>query len=402
MRMTQSRVPRSQGRAPEQEEGRSRTVVVVRRVFGGETGNYFLLLGTTLFLVLFGLVMVLSSSSVTAISRDQDFFILFIRQALFALIGLPIMLLASRMPVSFWKRWARLALLGSIVLQLLVFVPGLGYASGGNQNWIRIGEFSAQPSELVKVGLALWIPWVLTAKAHLLSQWKHVLAPVGPVAIVAVGLVLAGRDLGTAAIMLMIVVGCFFYAGVRLRIIGVLLAAMALVGFIFAVTNSNRMDRIEAWQRGCTDQADFMDECWQTVHGWWALASGGIFGTGLGGSRAKWNWLPAADNDFIFAIIGDELGLIGALVVLLLFVILTIAFVRIAGSSRDPFARNVTAAVMIWIIGQAFVNIGVVLGLLPVLGVPLPLISAGGSALVSSLLAIGIVLSFARYRERTT
>jgi cell division protein FtsW len=155
---------------------------------------------------------------------------------------------------------------------------------------------------------------------------------------------------------------------------------------------------VEAWATGCSDEADFSLYCWQTVHGWWALADGGILGSGLGGSRAKWNWLPEADNDFIFAIIGDELGLIGALVVLALFVVLAVAFIRIMRATTDQFSKIATGGVMVWIIGQAFVNIAVVLGVLPVLGVPLPLISAGGTALISSLIAIGVVLSFARHR----
>jgi cell division protein FtsW len=134
------------------------------------------------------------------------------------------------------------------------------------------------------------------------------------------------------------------------------------------------------------------------VHGWWGIASGGIFGSGLGESKVKWSWLPNADSDFIFAIIGDELGFIGATLVLVLFIILTIAFVRIIRTSTDPFAKVVTSGVMIWVIGQAFVNIAVVLGLLPVLGVPLPLISAGGSSLIAVLVAIGVVLSFARHQ----
>jgi len=214
--------------------------------------------------------------------------------------------------------------------------------------------------------------------------------------------VLLGNDLGTAIIMLAIVLGGLYYAGVRLRIIFTAIVIVAAVGIAFATFSSSRTSRISAWLNGCTSQSDFQNDCWQTVHGWWALASGGVMGSGLGSSHAKWNWLPEADNDFIFAIVGDELGLIGALVVLALFVVLAISFIRIIRSSRDPYAKLVTSGVMIWIIGQAFVNIAVVLGVLPVLGVPLPLISAGGSALVTSLVAIGVVLSFARHAPETT
>jgi cell division protein FtsW len=312
------------------------------------------------------------------------------------------MLVASRVPIAFWKRWAWPAILFGSLLQLLVFIPGVGYAYGGNRNWIQIGGFTAQPSELVKLALVVWLAWIVTAKKDLLTDWKHVALPIVPVAGVAIGFVLLGNDLGTAIIMLAIVLGALFYSGVRLRIIGAAIAIVSVVGLAFASLSDSRTARVEAWATGCANEADFSLYCWQTVHGWWALADGGILGSGLGGSRAKWNWLPEADNDFIFAIIGDELGLIGALVVLALFVVLAIAFIRIMRATTDHFSRIATGGVMIWIIGQAFVNIAVVLGVLPVLGVPLPLISAGGTALISSLLAIGVVLSFARHRPDET
>ena len=386
---------------PTHPDGRTAgAIVAVKRVFAAETGNFFLVLGTTIFLVVFGLIKVLSSSSVEGISSDSGFLSSFLRQGSYALIGIPLMLVASRMPVRFWKRWAWAAILLGCFLQLLVFVPGLGYGYGGNRNWIRIGGFTAQPSELVKLALVVWLAWILTTKMDLLTNWKHVAIPVAPVAAVAIGFVLIGNDLGTAIIMMAIVLGALFYAGVKLRFIFVAIAVVSALGLAVASLGSSRSDRIKAWATGCTDESDFAENCWQTVHGWWALADGGILGSGLGGSRAKWNWLPEADNDFIFAIIGDELGLIGAIVVLVLFVVLAIGFIRIMRSTNDNFAKIATGGVMIWIVGQAFVNIAVVLGVLPVLGVPLPLISAGGSALIASLLGIGVVLSFARYHPQ--
>ena len=196
----------------------------------------------------------------------------------------------------------------------------------------------------------------------------------------------------------MIVIGCLFYAGVRLRIVAVAVVVAAAIALLFTQVRTSRTDRISAWLEGCTAKGDYSGSCWQSIHAWWGIASGGIFGSGLGESKAKWSWLPEADNDFIFAIIGDELGLIGAVLVLVLFIVLAIAFIRIIRASTDPFARTVTGGVMVWVIGQAFVNIAVVLGFLPVLGVPLPLISAGGSSLIASLVGIGVVLSFARHR----
>ncbi len=383
----------------ERPSGGQLAIRAAQKVFGAETSNFFILLGTTMFLLAFGLVMVLSASSVEdGAGAGHDFFSSFSKQGLYALIGVPLMLIASRMPLAFWKKWAWPAVIGTSILQLLVFLPGIGYYYQGNTNWIKIGGFTAQPSELVKLALILWIAWILAAKQNLLHDWKHVFLPIAPVAAVSIGLVLAGNDLGTAMILGAIVLGCLFYAGVRFRIIGVALVAVGLITLIaLNIGGTSRGSRIKAFLSGCTTQEYFKTDCWQTVHGWWGIASGGIFGSGLGESKEKWSWLPNADNDFIFAIIGDELGFIGAVVVLLLFALLTIAFIRIIRSSTDPFAKVVTAGVMIWLIGQAFVNIAVVLGMLPVLGVPLPLISAGGSSLIASLLAVGVVLSFARH-----
>jgi cell division protein FtsW len=372
--------------------------VTVRRLFHAETPEYFLLLGTTIFLVVFGLVMVLSSSSIESYVSDKSFFSTASRQGLYALIGVPIMLLAARAPITFWKRWAKVAVFLGIGLQLLVFTP-LGYTFGGNRNWIHLGTFNAQPSELVKLAFIVWLAWVLTTRREIIDDWKQILFTIGPLVGAAVGLVLVGSDLGTAIILLSIVLGALFYSGVRLRVIASSVVMIALVvGVLLMTTSSSRGGRISAWLDGCRNPADALQDCYQTTHGWQALAHGSIFGVGLGNSTGKWSWVPEADNDFIFAIIGEELGLIGAIIVLALFVLLAISFVRIIRMSRDPFAKIATSAAMVWIIGQAFVNIAVVLGLLPVLGVPLPLVSAGGSALITTLAAIGVVLSFARHR----
>lgn len=375
----------------------TRVVVALQRLFAAETREYFVLLATTLFLVAFGLIMVLSSSSIQSHVAEGDFFARASRQGLFALIGVPLMLLAARAPLIFWKRWAWQALALGVVLQLLVFTS-LGGEYGGNTNWLMFGSFTMQPSEFVKLALVVWLASVLTTKGALLHDWRHVALPILPVSIVAIGLVLLGDDLGTALILLTLTLGSLFYAGVRLRIVAVAVAAVAFLGVMFSQLSLSRRRRIDAWLAGCLREEDYEDQCWQTVHGWQALANGGVGGVGLGNSSTKWLWIPHAESDFIFAIIGEELGLIGAVLVLVLFAIMTVCFVRIVRMNRDPFAKIATSAVMIWILSQSFVNIAVVLGLLPVLGVPLPLVSAGGSALISSLVAIGIVLSFARHR----
>ncbi|MEO8094237.1 MAG: putative lipid II flippase FtsW [Pseudolysinimonas sp.] len=383
--------------APQPEHPRT-VVVAVRRLFDAETPEYFLLLGTTLFLVVFGLIMVLSSSSIEARTAGGDFFAQAARQGLYALVGIPAMLLAARAPAAFWKRWAGTAVVIGVALQLLVFLPGLGYERGLNRNWINLGSFTAQPSELIKLALVIWLAWVLSRKGDALHEWREVAIPILPITIVTTGLVLAGNDLGTATIILAIVFGACFFAGVRLRILAAALAGVSVVALFAVQFSDSRSSRVAAWLNQCSNPDLYSRDCWQSIHGWEALAHGGVFGVGLGNSSGKWWWIPEAANDFIFAIIGEELGLIGAVLVLALFVVLTVCFVRIIRMSRDPFAKLAVSAAMVWIIGQAFVNIAVVLGLLPVLGVPLPLVSAGGSALITTLTAIGIVLSFARHR----
>jgi cell division protein FtsW len=398
--VTTTRPPQTRGgRRPEPEPQRPRTVVVaVRRLFDAETPEYFLLLGTTVFLLGFGLIFVLSSSSIESRAAGGDFFTQASRQGLYALIGVPAMLLAARAPLAFWKRWAGVAVIIGVALQLLVFLPGLTYERGGNRNWINLGSFTAQPSELIKLALVIWLAWVLSRKGAALHEWREVAIPVLPITIITVGLVLAGNDLGTATIILAIVFGSLFYAGVRLRLIAAGVAGVALVGLLFVQFSDSRSSRIAAWLDQCQDPKLYSNDCWQSIHGWEALAHGGVFGVGLGNSSGKWSWIPEAANDFIFAIIGEELGMAGALLVLVLFAVLAVCFVRIIRMNRDPFAKLTVSAAMVWIIGQAFVNIAVVLGLLPVLGVPLPLVSAGGSALITTLTAIGIALSFARRR----
>jgi cell division protein FtsW len=368
------------------------------RIFRVESKDYFLLLGTTLFLVALGLVMVLSSSTVESRLEDGGFFVKAIQQATYAVVGIPIMLIASRMPEAFWMRVAWPALAVSCFLQLLVVATPLGVEVGGNTNWLNLGPLQFQPSELIKVALVLWLGLIITKKESQLGDFSHGIMPILIVGGGAIGLVLLGGDLGTVMIMAGMLMGTLFLIGVRFRllILPVVLGAAAFT--MVALSSENRMRRITSFlQEDCTryDVAD----CWQIQHGTFALANGGLFGVGLGNSAAKWSWLPAADNDFIFAIIGEELGLIGAVVVIGLFVVLAVALARVLRGARTPFARSVSAAVLVWVVGQACVNIGVVLGVFPVLGVPLPLVSAGGTALLTTLFAIGVVLSVARDPE---
>lgn len=383
---------------PVTEAAGSSARISLGRVFRAESANYFLLLGTTLFLVAFGLIMVLSSSSVESYVGNAGFFGGILRQGGFAILGIPMMLVASRMPAKFWARTSWPLLIASCFAQCLVVFTPLGIEVGGNTNWLAVGSFQFQPSEAIKVALVIWLGMILAQKQDKLDDWRHIYIPVFGVGGIAIGLVLIGGDLGTVIIMAGLLFGALFFAGVKMKMILLPLGLGTVLALIVAFSSSNRFTRIMSFiGKGCDDYTGKIStECWQPLHGTWALANGGIGGVGLGNSKAKWSWLPAADNDYIFAIIGEELGLIGAIVVLFMFVLLAISFVRIMRGSTTAQGRISTSTVMVWIIGQALVNIAVVLGLLPVLGVPLPLISAGGTALLTTLLAIGITLSFAR------
>lgn len=381
--------PRSGGRA----------TVVVRRLFAAQTPEFFFLLGTTLFLMFLGLVMVLSSSYVESRAAGNDPFSRFLPQMAYAAIGLPLMLLASRMPGRVWRALAWPAVIGAIGMQALVVFTPLGTGNGYNKNWLRvIGSVQVQPSEFLKLALVLWLAMVLARKQQRLGNWAHVIVPVLPVAGLGIGLVLMGGDLGTVIIVAAIVLGAMFFGGVRLRMLLTFVVLGGAGAWIAATSRVSRANRVSVFLTGCSNPDDYLKSCFQTVQGWWALAHGGLTGVGLGNSTAKWSWLPEASNDFIFAIIGEELGAIGAVTVLALFVVLTVCFVRIIRMQQDAFAQIATSAVMVWLVGQALVNIGVVIGVFPVLGVPLPLVSAGGSALITSMFAVGIVLSFARNR----
>jgi len=354
--------------------------------------SYYLLVGASMLLLVLGLVMVLSSSSVESLASGESPYAVFFSQAQYALMGLPLMWVASRIRPATYQRLAWPLLGVGLFAQLLVYTP-LGRGKGGNTGWIFVGGFSAQPSEALKLALVVWLGMILARKQPLFDDWKHAAVPALPVAAGAVGMVLLGHDLGTAIIMLILVAGALFVAGVPMRIFAGAGIAAAVGVALLATVSQSRVDRIMNWFTG---ECDVTAGCYQTMHGMQALATGGWFGLGLGQSREKWSYLPEAHNDFIFAIIGEELGLIGTLLVLALFCLLAFAMFRVIARHRDPFAQVVTGGVAAWIIGQALVNMGVVVGLLPVIGVPLPLVSAGGSALITTLVALGVVISFAR------
>ena len=363
--------------------------------FESPATTYYMLLSATAMLVVIGLVMVLSASSVTSYSVNKSSNTVFLSQFQAAVIGVIGAFVASRVPLKTWKRVSVPLLAGAIFLQALVFVPGLGVSVNGNRNWIQVAGQQIQPSEFAKVALVLFGATVLTKKRRKLGEFMHAVVPlVFPAGTLLLVLVLGGKDLGTGLVLLAIIGGLLFAAGVPARMFLVAGAGFAALAAVMVVTSTNRMTRINDWiGGGCVDPHG---SCWQTTHGQYALADGGWWGVGLGASREKWQWLPAAHNDFIFAIIGEELGLPGTLVIIGLFGLLAFACYRLVLRSGDFFVRVATAGVMVWILVQATINIGAVIGLLPVIGVPLPLVSSGGSALVTTLFGLGMLLSFAR------
>ena len=361
--------------------------------------TYYLLLGVVGLLVGIGLVMVLSASMIVSLKENDSSFTIFLKQFLFATVGAVVLWWSAHRSVTFWKRLAIPALVASVVLLGLVFTP-LGFGFQGNRNWIGVGQVSIQPSEIAKLGLILFGALVLEAKRALLGQIKHALIPfVIPIAVAVLALVMAGHDLGTGMVIAMIVVGMLFAAGVHLRwfVLGAGLFAALLAGA--ASMGNSRMERIRIWldPQACAPGSDlYYDICRQPMHGRFALADGGWTGVGLGASREKWGWLSEPYNDFIFAIIGEELGLLGTLAILGLFAAFALAGMRLVSRTDDLFVRIVTAGICTWVLVQATINIGAVIGMLPVIGVPLPFVSSGGSSLVTTMLAVGILLSFAR------
>ncbi|MEJ1155288.1 MULTISPECIES: putative lipid II flippase FtsW [Microbacterium] len=368
--------------------------VSLGRIFAPVPSEFFLIASTALMLTIFGLVMILSATSAVATAAGEPPYDSVMKQFVFALIGVPLMFVASRLPIKFWKRIAWPALIGATIFQLLVFTP-LGVSADGNRNWINIGGLQAQPSEFLKLALALWIGYVLFRKRTLLGSWKHVYIPLVPVTVLVIGTVLAGKDLGTAMILVLVALGALFFSGVRLRVFVLPAIGAVIAVAILAVTSPDRMRRFMSFLNpDCL--ADYYNDCYQPLHGVWGLAGGGIFGLGLGNSREKYDWLPAAANDYIFAIVGEELGLIGCAVVLGLFALFAVGAFHIIRKTDDPFVRIVAGGITVWIVGQALINIGVVLRVFPVLGVPLPFLSQGGTSLVSVLVASGVLLAFAR------
>ena len=365
----------------------------LRRLESPMTTYYLLIVALTV-LVGFGLIMVMSASAIVSLAATQSAYTVFRTQLIYAVLGTVVVLVAMRIPPTVWRRLALPMMIGAIALQAMVFSPS-GVCVQGNCNWIDVAGFRAQPSEVVKLALALLGGAMLASRRTKLGQLRHVLVPfVVPFAAVAIGLVLYGEDLGTVLILGAVVGAVLWAAGVRARYFLIAGGLFATLAAAMVVYSPNRLGRLDVWLGRDTDP---FGNARQSIHGRYALADGGLIGVGLGRSREKWQWLPDPHNDFIFASIGEELGLAGSLLVISLFLLTAYACYRLVLKSDDMFVRLATAGIMGWLIVQAMINIGSVIGMLPVIGVNLPLVSSGGSSLIMTMAAFGIVISFARH-----
>ena len=358
--------------------------------------SYYLVLGCSMLLLALGLTMVLSASSVAQLAATGSAFTLLKKQAIWVFMGLPLMWLAASLPVKAFRALAYPLMLLSVLALVLVLVPGIGTSVWGATRWINFGGiFQFQPSEPAKLALVLWGADLLARKEKLnqLTEWRQLLIPLLPGAGLLVLLVMLGSDLGTTLVLLTIFLSLLWVVGAPSRMFVGLAGLVSLLVAILIVVEPYRLQRLTGFLDSTGGRQSYN---FQGTQGLYALASGGWFGSGLGRGSAKWGGVPHADTDFIFSVIGEELGLIGTLLVLGLFGLLAYAGLRIARRVKDPFMRLAASGATSWLVVQAVVNIGAVIRVLPITGIPLPLVSYGGSALIPTLVALGMLLSFAK------
>ncbi|MFD6952664.1 cell division protein FtsW [Nocardiopsis sp. TSRI0078] len=356
--------------------------------------SYYLILGTGALLIALGLVMVLSSTMVDSISETGSAFSTFQKQLVSAAIGLPLMILASHMPQRVFRLVGYPAMIVSAALLLLTVFQGVQI--NGATRWLDIGGLVVQPSEPAKLAFALWGANILARKDELreLTEWRHLLIPLLPGCGLLVLLVMLGSNLSTALVFLVTFLGLLWVVGAPGRLFVAMFGLVLGLAVIAIAIEPYRMARVTSFLD--PGAADPLGADMQSLHGLYALGTGGVLGVGIGASREKWGFLPFAESDFVFAIIGEEFGLLGTLLVLALFGVLGYAGLRVAFRVKEPFPRLAAFAIVTWILGQAMVNVGAVIGLLPVTGVPLPLVSYGGSSLVSTMAALGVLLALAK------
>jgi cell division protein FtsW len=354
---------------------------------------YYLLVGASALLLTIGLIMVLSASSVYSYEQTNNSYTVVQRQLTWVALGLPLAYLASRLPLRTVRHLSTFGLLVAALLLAMTRVPGLGVTRNGQTNWLALGPLQLQPSEIAKLAVIVWAAHVYANKERRLGELQHLIVPVVPGMALVAGLVVLQRDLGTALVLFAIMLGMLWVVGAPMRLFALALSVIGVGAFYMATTSAERRERLLSF---ADPFKDYHDSGWQPAHGLYALSSGGLFGQGIGASQQKWGDLPEAHTDYIFAVLGEELGLIGTLLVLGLFLTIAYAAIRVATVTKDPFIRYTSFGITIWLLGQTIINVGMVLAVLPVIGIPLPLVSYGGSALLPSLIALGLLIGFAR------
>ena len=356
--------------------------------------HLYMLLASATTLSFLGLIMVFSASSIHAIDTRGSALSIVIRQFLFLAASIPMAIYLSRLSIKNWQRIGKFGFIASMVILGILLIPDVGKTINGNTNWINLGLFDVQPSEFAKFLMIIWASFQLSRQETKGKFNTNVLKLITPAFVVILILVMMGNDLGTASVIAMILAGILFVSGIKLKILGSITVVGAVVFAALVLTSGYRSKRFLVFLNPFAPE-DYKDLGWQPAHSLLGLASGGLFGVGLGGSRQKWGNLPEAHTDFIFSVIGEELGLVGTLAVLILIGILVYSIFRIALRAQDPMSRYAASGIGIWIAVQSFLNIGSATSMLPVVGVTLPLVSYGGSALVATLCALGFVAGVA-------
>ncbi len=357
--------------------------------------GYVLLLGLVAVLNVIGLVMVLSASSVYATLREEgSTWEYFLKQSIWLAVGTAVMVVTLRLDYRRWRRLAAPLLAFAVVLLVVVLIPGVGLRVNGAKSWLGIGStLRLQPSELVKFALLVFACDLLARREHRMGDLRVTVRPIVIVLAVVATLMIAQPDLGGTLVMGAIILAVFFVAGVPLVPLSGMTVAGGALAVIAALSAEYRSNRVFAFLHPGADPRGTGYQINQSLLG---VASGRINGVGLGASRAKWGFLPNAHTDFIFAVIGEELGLVGSLLVIGLFGAFALLGMRAAIRAPDRFGMLIASGVTAWIITQAVVNLGGVVGVMPITGLTLPFVSYGGSSLVISMAATGILLNVAR------
>ena len=366
-----------------------------RAVQAGAGGGTFLVLVSLLaVLCMTGVVMVLSASSIMSLHQFGSPWHYFVRQILWLAVGVAGFAIALRVDHRTWRRFAAPAMYVSVGLLFAVLVPGIGVRSSGAARWLGTSQLQIQPSEIAKLALVVFAADILDRRSDK-GDWKYQAMPVLAVLGVLVMLVMAQPDMGTTMVLVCVGLAMLFTAGIPSAVLAGLLGLIGASGLMLAVAAPYRWRRMTSFVNPFKDASN---AGYQSVQALLALSHGHVLGDGLGSSIASYGYLPNAQTDFIFAVLGEETGLLGGLVLSGLFVLLGVIGVRLTCNARTRYAALLAAGITAWIVGQAVINIGAVVGLLPVTGVPLPFVSFGGSSLVINMFAMGILANIARQR----